>query len=45
MTEGNFPARQRKLVEAWAELHREDLLADWQLATNGETPFNIEPLK
>lgn len=45
MTEGNLPVRQRKLVEAWAELHREDLLADWQLATNGELPFNIEPLK
>jgi len=45
MTEGNLPPKQKKLVEAWAELHREDLLADWQLATNGEPPFHIEPLK
>ncbi len=43
--EGNIPQKQVKLIEAWAELHKEDLLADWNLAQNGETPFKIEPLK
>ncbi len=43
--EGNLPKKQKKLVEAWAELHKEDLLADWNLAVNGELPFKIEPLK
>ena len=43
--EGNLPGRQKKLIEAWAELHREDLLADWDLVTNNELPFKIEPLK
>jgi hypothetical protein len=43
--EGEMPIKQRKLVEAWAELHKEELLADWELATNSEIPFKIEPLK
>ncbi len=42
---GGLPSRQSRLVVAWAELHREELLADWQLATNGELPFKIDPLK
>ena len=28
-----------------AELRQEELLADWQLAQNGELPFMIEPLR
>jgi hypothetical protein len=34
-----------KLVQAWIEIHREALLADWELAKNGETPFPIDPLR
>jgi hypothetical protein len=30
---------------AWIELHREELMADWELASRGETPFRIEPLR
>lgn len=43
--EGNLPTKQAKLVLAWAELHKDDLLADWELASNGELPFKIDPLK
>ncbi len=43
--EGNLPSRQTKLVLAWAELHQEELMADWRLVTSGEEPFKIEPLK
>ena len=43
--EGNFPRRQRKLVLAWAELHQEELMADWQLVMNGENPFKISSLQ
>jgi hypothetical protein len=43
--EGSLPNKQRRLVEAWAELHKEDLIANWNLAINGESPFKIEPLK
>jgi hypothetical protein len=34
-----------KLVEAWIEIHKEDLLANWDLAVNGQEVFKIEPLK
>ena len=44
-TSGEFPARQSKLVQAWIEIHREELIADWQLCQNGEHPFPIEPLR
>ena len=37
--------KQVKLVIAWVELHRDELLADWQLCQNGEEPFKIDPLK
>ncbi len=43
--EGGIPPAKMKLVQAWLEIHREDLLADWELAVNGMTPFNIEPLR
>ena len=45
MTEGEMPNKQRKLIEAWAELHKDELLADWGLAQSGELPFSIDPLK
>ena len=45
MMEGQLPRRQTKLVLAWAELHQEDLLADWALVMNGEEPFRIPPLR
>jgi Domain of unknown function (DUF4160) len=43
--EGDLPARQTRLVLAWADLHQEELIADWRLVSNGEEPFKIEPLK
>ena len=43
--EGHLSGKQAKLVLAWAELHKEELLADWEIAHNGELPFKIEPLK
>lgn len=27
---GSLPTRQRRLAEAWAELHQEQLIANWQ---------------
>jgi hypothetical protein len=45
ITSGELPSKQARLVLAWAELHQEDLLADWALASNGELPFRIDPLR
>jgi hypothetical protein len=42
---GALPTRQRRLVEAWAELHDEELLADWQRLQAGQPPTPIEPLR
>lgn len=43
--EGAIPSRQMKLVQAWIELHRDELMADWILASSGQTPYKIEPLR
>ena len=45
LIEGNLPKNKVKLVEAWIEIHREDLIADWQLAIECQEIFKIEPLK
>ena len=45
LIEGKLPKNKIKLVEAWIEIHREDLIADWQLAIEGQQIFKIEPLK
>ena len=42
---GGIPAAKARLVQAWIEIHREDLMADWELAVNGQTPFPIDPLR
>ncbi len=42
---GALPPKQVKLVLAWAELHREELLANWELLMAGEEPFKIAPLQ
>lgn len=42
---GNLPPGKARLVQAWIEIHRDELLANWSLAVNGEDVFKIEPLK
>jgi len=39
-----LPRTQQRLVEAWAEIHREELQRDWDLLQSGQPPFKIEPL-
>jgi hypothetical protein len=41
---GSLPRRQRRLVEAWAELHQDELKADWQRLQAGQSALPIEPL-
>ncbi len=45
ITDGRLPSGQTKLALAWAELHQEELLADWDLVMNGKEPFKIQPLQ
>ena len=42
---GELPQSKFRMVQAWIEIHREDLLANWELAVNGQAPFSIDPLR
>jgi Domain of unknown function (DUF4160) len=42
--EGQLPPKKMKLIEAWMEIHREELMADWTLAVTGSEPIKIQPL-
>lgn len=41
---GSIQKSKIKLVDAWIEIHREELMADWQLAANGQKVFKIKGL-
>jgi hypothetical protein len=45
MIAGFLPKKQRRLVEAWAELHQGALAADWTELQAGRKPAPIEPLR
>jgi hypothetical protein len=42
---GTLPRRQQRLVEAWAELHQQELLDDWERLQKGQPARKIEPLR
>jgi len=42
---GSLPHRQQRLVEAWAELHQGELLANWERLQSGQPPYKIVPLR
>ena len=43
--EGEISPRALGLVMEWASLHKDELMEDWELAKNNQTPHKIEPLK
>jgi hypothetical protein len=43
--EGGMPRPKMRMVEAWIEIHRDELMADWELAVQGQNPYKIEPLR
>ena len=43
--DGSLPRRQTRMVQAWIEIHRDELVADWSLAVKGQPVFQIDPLK
>ena len=45
LLDGKLPPKQLKMVQAWIEIHKEDLFVDWELAVNCENPFRIAPLQ
>lgn len=45
LLDGSLPGKQMKLLQAWVAIHQDELMADWQLASEGQTPFKIDPLR
>ena len=43
--DGSFPQNKMKLVQAWLEIHREEIMADWSLAVRGLPVERIKPLE
>lgn len=41
---GSLPRRALALVREWTELHRDELIADWQRAARQQPLVSIEPL-
>jgi hypothetical protein len=41
---GSLPARAHRLVRDWAELHADELAANWQRALDGKPLERIDPL-
>ena len=45
VVEGKFPKRALKHVLEWAEIHKDELLKDWELAEKHEELNKIAPLE
>ena len=45
LLEGNLRKAKLKLVQAWIEIHQDELMANWELAIEGQQVFKIEPLR
>lgn len=41
----DLPSKQLRMVQVWIDIHREELIANWNLAQEGIDPFRIDPLK
>lgn len=42
---GSLPRRQQRLIEAWAELHQDELMDNWDRLQGGQLPYKIVPLR
>jgi hypothetical protein len=45
LASGGLPLKQQRLVEAWAELHQDELTENWKRLQSGQLPYKIVPLK
>ena len=43
--EGTLRTAKLRLVQAWIEIHQEELMADWNRAVSGQSVFKIDPLR
>ena len=45
MLDGCMPPRQTRMIQTWIDLRQDELMADWQLAVEGQEPYKIKPLE
>ncbi len=45
VVKGEMPGRALKMILEWLEIHRDELLDNWDKAQRGDTLSKIEPLK
>ena len=45
VVQGSFPKRALRHVLEWYELHRDELMEDWDLCKHSEMPKSIAPLE
>lgn len=45
LTQGEMPKPQTKLIAAWAQIHKDELEANWKLALSNEKLYPIDPLR
>ena len=45
MIAGDLPRKERRLVEAWTELHQAQLSENWERLQAGRLPNKIVPLR
>jgi len=45
VVKGEMPGRALKMILEWLDLHREELMANWEKSQNGVPLDKIEPLK
>lgn len=42
---GEMPSKQEALIKAWAQIHEDELRANWELAARKESVYKIDPLR
>lgn len=45
LIDGEIKTNKMKLIQAWIEIHNDELMANWELALKGENIYKIDPLK
>ena len=45
VVKGEMPGRALRMILEWLDLHREELMENWELAQTGAVLRKIEPLK
>ena len=45
LLDGEMPKKQMKFIAAWSEIHKDELLANWELAMDEQPLYKIEPLR